>query len=219
MCPALQTQRQKLFQKMETTLKNNKTDPDLCKLLITALKGEPLHEHNPEKNKEWIRQLIQEQKKIGTEKMWLGHITQTWGDIQEAEYRNTGQKAVYTGTRWARIIIHQIFQHALCQWEHRNQTVHKQLQQPAPYREAIQQDITTLYRKFEHTPDIFPQLYKHKLTDLLKKPMRYLIRWHVLMKPMDQYASVQNKKRPGQDIRKYLHMHDKPPERCRTDAG
>lgn len=218
-CPTQHDQRQHFFQKMDLLLKHNKTEPGLSLLLIRALKGEPLQPLNQDSNKEWTRQLIQEQKKIGIDKMWLGHMTQTWGDIQEHTYRQTGQKAAYTGTRWARIILQQIFQYVLRQWEHRNQKLHQQLQSPAPYREAIQRDIKELYRKFEHTPEIFPRLYKHKLNDLLKKPMRYLLRWHSLMKTLDQYAEVQNKKRPGQDIRKYLHMNDKPPERRSNTAG
>ena len=111
------------------------------------------------------------------------------------------------------MVIQQIFQHMLDRWTQRNKKLHKNLQQPTQYRAAIQEKITDLYKKYEKTLDVFPRLYKHKLQNLLQKPMRYLLRWHDLMQPMERYAQLQQQKRQGEDIRKYLHMQDKPPER------
>ena len=206
-------QKQAFLQKLQLILHHNKTNKTLANLILCALNGEKL---KPPKHKQpqhaWTCQLIQEQNQIGSKQMWLGHITQTWGDIQEQEYRNTGQDSGYTGTRWTRIIIQQIFKYVIQCWNQRNQKIHQQLQQPAPYREAIQQAISNLYKKYHKTPEVFPSLFKHKLENLIKKPMRYLLRWYNLMKPMEEYAKQQRKHRMGADIRKYLKMQEKPPE-------
>lgn len=199
-------------------MKSNKTNLGLRELIINNLKGQTLQYKGRYKNKAWINQLIQEQSNIGNEQMRLGHITQTWGDIQEHKYWQAGQKAAYTGTRWARIILQQIFQHVLYQWDQRNKKLHQHLQQPAPYQEAVQQDIRRLYWKFEKTPDVFPRLYKHKLEQLLLKAMRYLLQGHALMRPLEQYVKVQAKRRSRQDVRKFLHMHEKPPEQTREPS-
>ena len=211
-CATHKEDNERFYQKFENMLKRNKTDLGLSKLMIQMLKGEEIEYDEKYKNKIWIQQLITEQKKIGTELMWTGHITQTWGDIQEHEYRQTEQKIGYTGSRWARIVLQHIFKHMLDRWSQRNKKLHNNLQQPTPYREAIQAKITELYTKYEKTPEVFPRLYKHKLKHLLQKPMRYLLRWYDIIQPMDRYAKVQKQKRPGTDIRKYLPMQDKPPE-------
>ena len=79
-------------------LKRTKADLGLRKLLIKTLKGEVLQYDERYKNKAWIQQLITEQREIGVKQLWLGHLTQTWGDIQEHEYRQTGQAIGYTGS-------------------------------------------------------------------------------------------------------------------------
>lgn len=212
-CSSHKEESVRFYKKLENMLKRNKTDQGICELLIKTLKGEAMQCEEKYKNKTWLQQLITEQTEIGVDQLWLGHITQTWGDIQEHEYRKTGQVSGYTGSRWTRLVVQQIFQHMLDRWTQRNQKLHKNLQKTPQYRAAIQEKITELYTKYEKTPDVFPRLYKHKLRTLLQKPMRYLLRWYALMQPMERYAKIQQQKRQGNDIRKYLHMQEKPPER------
>ena len=48
---------------------------------------------------------IGEQKNIGNEKMWLGFLAQSWGDIQEKNYRDMQEDKKLTGTRWERLMF------------------------------------------------------------------------------------------------------------------
>ena len=209
-CPKQKEQQEKFYRNLAKRLEAIHTDNTLKNLLLNSLQGKELSVKNDHKNKHWMEQLIQEQNQIGIQNLWLGHLTQTWGDIQEHIYRQQGQHHSRTGTRWATTVITQIFKHVLSCWRQRNETLHKHLQTPAPYQEAIQKDIEELYNKYRGTLEVLPSLYKHKLQDLLQKPLKYLLRWHQLMQPMNRHAILQQKQRPGQDIRQFFQQKPTP---------
>ena len=112
-CPKQKEQQEKFYRNLAKRLEAIHTDNTLKNLLLNSLQGKELSVKNDHKNKHWMEQLIQEQNQIGIQNLWLGHLTQTWGDIQEHIYRTQGKHHSLTGTRWAKIVITQILKYVL----------------------------------------------------------------------------------------------------------
>lgn len=163
-------------------------------------------------NDRWLEKIQTDQDQIGTGKIWKGYITQQWGDYQENSYQENGEEKQYTGTKWVKILITEVYKHMLDTWGRQNDKLHQNKKRENPHKEKLQEEIEQLYKKYQHTPEILTCLYKHSLQKLLKKSIGYLKKWKEIMEGMDQMAAVQEQRREDRDIRKYLPMQEKPPD-------
>lgn len=200
------------YTEVQQKLRDMGTEPALQELLISMLQGNPTERSDKEEYYNWNTKLIQEQTKIGTEKIWKGFITQTWGDIQEHHYRQTQMPQHYTGTTWTHRVIAILYNRALQAWKERNDKLYDKAEQLSAEKQHLQQHISKLYRKHKNTPGILPQLYRRKHKQLMESNIRYLRRWFQIMEPIDKHYEVEMKRRQGHDIRKYLPMQERPPE-------
>ena len=189
-----------------------KTEPGLARLWISFLKQDNAVYTGTENNKPWTDTLIREQGKLGKNKMWLGFISQKWGDIQEAFHRREHHDQGYLGRSWATKVIHHVWKFYLSLWKKRTQAVHKG--NIPPHRQELSRIIVQLYDQLRKVPNILEGLFKFEQATLLEKRTKYLMRWVQIAKEVPKKEGVRKYRRTrlGQDIRKYLKMAMKPPE-------
>lgn len=71
-----------------------------------------------------IQRAIEEQRKLGSEAIYMGILTQTWGDIQEGDYRQRREPRELTGNRWVKTMILEMYSLLQILWKTRNERVH-----------------------------------------------------------------------------------------------
>ena len=200
------------YRAMKEKLQELHTEPSLQTIFLTMIQGRQTIRSHSEEYYEWTSQLLEEQSKIGNDKLWKGYITQTWGDIQEHHYQQTHQPHHYTGTTWTHRVITLLYNRVLQAWTDRNTAIYDKEEKKSAEKQYLQQQTTYLYRKHKHTKGILPQLFHRNHKQLMDSSTRYLRRWLQIMQPIDKHYEVEKKRRQGQDIRRYLPMQERPPE-------
>lgn len=120
-----------------------------------------------ETNFKWTHDLIQGQKYLGKDKLWIRFITQKWGDIQETYHHREKHNQGYMGKSWATKVLQSIWALSLGLWKKRTQAVHKG--KDTPHQQDLGSTITVLYDNIRKIPNIISKLFKHDKATLLKK--------------------------------------------------
>ena len=213
-CPDNAMDQETFYKKLIQQLGQWKTEPGLARLVIQFLRNDSPTYTGTETNQEWTKQLIQEQQAYGPETMWLGFLTQTWGDVQDQFHRREKHEQSFTGTLWATKLIKQIWKQALNLWKKRVLNVYKDEQPVTPHRQDLIKQIRKMYGKIKEIPNILRGLFKYDLRDLIEQPTKYLTRWLRIAKyiPKNEIVWNNRRKKMGQDIRKVLPMASDPPD-------
>ena len=66
---------------------------------------------------------------MGSETIFIGILIQTWGDIQEEDYRQRGERRELTGDRWVKAIVLETFSLLQILWKVRNEIIHGKIQE------------------------------------------------------------------------------------------
>ena len=142
----MRTMETALFKQCLTRkLKLLRTDEKLRRMLVNYMfggKGVMAY------NDRWLKRIHADQDRIGIGKIWKGYITQQWGDYQEKTYRENDKAKQYTGTKWAKILLTEMYKHMLDTWGRRNDKLHQNNKRENPQREKLQEEIGRLYRKY-----------------------------------------------------------------------
>lgn len=214
-CPAQKTTQANFITNLQQKLTQWRTEPGLKSLIIQYLTTNTGTYHGTKKNKPWTQQLLTEQFQIGPSKIWLGFMSQTWGDIQEAFHRREHHHASLTGTLWTKRLIIQLWQFFLDQWTIRNNKLHNNNAHKSIQHEQLRNQMENLYRKHcIHTGE-YKFLFKKNILTLKKHNRAYLQRWIDLaeMIPKNNDILQKRQRRYGTDIKKFLSQSSHPPPR------
>jgi exonuclease III len=134
-CPALSRQsiKNEMLQRIESGCERHRTDPDLQRLLLTAVKAwmhtpaNELYIPSATEYPERFTDLITNQTAIGWRQIFNGRFSNQWARRQDEYYarvetnrRNRRQ----TGQQWQTNIIGEIWEAWFLIWEKRNQDIH-----------------------------------------------------------------------------------------------
>jgi hypothetical protein len=178
-CPAAEREawRQTFMQKIETFHEQEHTCPLLRHLLRESLqqwfqseediKVSPIFYPND------IREVIEQQNRIGWRQLFNGRFGTEWSSKQEAFYRRTenvsqGKKQLRTGARWQRLLILLIWDCWLQLWKTRNEDIHgsdKRTQAAAERREVSSRLAEIYAQRSQFEPSVeqllLPDLHNH----------------------------------------------------------
>jgi hypothetical protein len=124
---------------------------------------------------------IQQQNKIGWQHLFRGRIAKKMADFMESHYRSMPiDRKRYTGVRWCKMLIKNIWNTVLRLWENRNEWIHgKQLQAE---RRTEQQRVHHRVCKYYEMRDLLEhgdreKIFYKDLDDMLNEDARYLKAW------------------------------------------
>jgi hypothetical protein len=115
------------------------TNPDLRSAILQRLRewqsGRPI---SPPSWNCSFKKALKAQNSIGWYPLLLGHVSNSWRDVQQAYYTSLGLDN--TGKQWVKQLILQLFNISWDMWEHRNGIKHNTIH-PAKAREIQQLDL------------------------------------------------------------------------------
>jgi hypothetical protein len=124
---------------------------------------------------------IQQQNKIGWHHMFRGRIAKKMSEFMESHYRSMPiDRKRYTGERWSKMLIKNIWNMVLKLWEKRNEMIHGKQQQVG--RRTEQQRLHHRVCKYYETRDLLEhgdqeKIFYKDLEDMLHEDNRYLKAW------------------------------------------
>ena len=111
-----------LVKELHQWLLKQQTKPELRRLICMAIKnwktGQPITSA-----KEHLRELIQEQTKIGWHNFMFGLVSKRWAVLQHKEYRRL--RSQRTGLCWVSALIQKLWDISWDMWMFRNNVLHK----------------------------------------------------------------------------------------------
>jgi hypothetical protein len=125
--------------KLDTWMEKKHTNPDLRSAILQRLRewqlGRPI---SPPSWNCSFKKALKAQNSIGWYPLLLGHVSNSWRDVQQAYYTSLGLDN--TGKQWVKQLILQLFNISWDMWEHRNGIKHNTIH-PAKAREIQQLDL------------------------------------------------------------------------------
>ena len=105
-------------------LQRQQTDPSIVTAIIMNIrkwrKSEGIFGHHY--HDKLIRRAIKQQNNIGWDQMWLGRISECWGEAQGRFYKRINSRK--TGNTWAQELIKELWRIHWAIWNQRNEILH-----------------------------------------------------------------------------------------------
>ena len=180
--------------KLDSKLKQYRTHRPLREVFMSHIRNLRAQPWGPRNL--LLRKVENEQKELGRWSVWNGMVSQTWGDIQEAVYRERGEKKEITGGSWVQMVLREIFGFVDLLWKRRNERTHNT---PIPdEREKLSEKIRKLQLKKLYVSGKLRKMYRTSISEITdkRKPLSHLRRWIRIFTSCEKMEEHLLRKRP-----------------------